>query len=293
MASARHFTYCSGGAAGAELSSKELWTTLKLRPAFIKSSLRLGDFDAKINGNVSAGVRIIFLISDHGLINKNKESQMKSFWIIGGGKFGLKAAEAAKKKYSDADITIIDKNSEVCRRVARRGFKFVCMEGIRFLSADLKPGGFPDWIIPVIPVHVAYEWILIQLSEEYLVEPRAVPEEIAASLPNPLRGKDGALYISFADFICPDNCPEPAKICTYTGKPRLGILHQNMASIRVEGFRSVVIQSRQLSPGVGGYPPGDLYAALQKIKEAEGVCLLGTACRCHGVMHAFTIKRVG
>ncbi|MBL0701938.1 MAG: potassium transporter [Desulfosarcina sp.] len=214
---------------------------------------------------------------------------MTSFWIIGGGKFGIKSAEAAIKRYPGADITVIDKNSEVCRRVLNLSFNSVCMEGIKYLTDNLKRNDVPDWIIPVIPVHVAYEWIRIQLSEEYSVVPVYIPEELAATLPNPLRGKDGALYISFADFICPDNCPEPAKICTYTGKPRLGILHEKLASIRYNGFCSVVVQSRQLSPGVGGYTPEDLYAALEKIKHADTPCLLSTACRCHGVMNAFTI----
>ena len=214
---------------------------------------------------------------------------MTSFWIIGGGKFGIKSAEAAIKKYPGADITVIDKNSEVCRRVLNLSFNSVCMEGIKYLTDNLKRNDVPDWIIPVIPVHVAYEWIRIQLSGKYSVVPVDIPEELAATLPNPLRGKDGALYISFADFICPDNCPEPAKICTYTGKPRLGILHEKLASIHYNGFCSVVVQSRQLSPGVGGYTPEDLYAALEKIKHADTPCLLSTACRCHGVMNAFTI----
>ncbi len=214
---------------------------------------------------------------------------MTSFWIIGGGKFGIKSAEAAIKKYPGADITVIDKNSEVCRRVSSLSFNSECMEGIKYLGDNLKRDGFPDWIIPVIPVHVAYEWIRIQLSGEYSVVPVDIPEELAADLPNPLRGKDGALYISFADFICPDNCPEPAKICTYTGKPRLGILHEKLASIHYNGFCSVVVQSRQLSPGVGGYSPEDLYKALEKIKHADTPCLLSTACRCHGVMHAFKL----
>lgn len=217
---------------------------------------------------------------------------MTSFWILGGGKFGLKAAQAAIKKYPGADITIIDKKNDACRRISNLSFNSVCMEGIKYLADNLDTDGVPDWIIPVIPVHVAYEWIRIQLFEEYFVEPLNIPEELAATLPNPLRGKDGALYISFADFICPDNCPEPAKICTHTGKPRLGILHEKLAAIHYNDFCSVVVQSRQLSPGVGGYGPGDLYAALEKIKDAGArPCLLSTACRCHGVMHGFRIKK--
>jgi hypothetical protein len=33
-------------------------------------------------------------------------------------------------------------------------------------------------------------------------------------------GKAGQVFISHADFICPDNCPEPKDKCTVTGKPR-------------------------------------------------------------------------
>lgn len=215
---------------------------------------------------------------------------MKSFWIIGGGKFGIKSAEAAIKKYPDAEITIIDKNRDVCNRLTNIPFNFICMDGIQYLVENLKKEADPDWILPVIPVHVAYEWIKIQLSEKYSVKPVDIPEELAETLPNPLRGMGGALYLSFADFICPDNCPEPSNICTYTGKPRLGILHEKLASVHYKNFHSIVVQSKQLSPGVGGYSPEDLYTALKKIKNAGGLCLLSTSCRCHGVMHAFSIN---
>ncbi len=105
-----------------------------------------------------------------------------------------------------------------------------------------------------------------------------------------MRGKNGELYLSNADFICPTNCTEPDRICSYTGKARPCILFQKLRALRYHDFRSIVIRSRQLAPGVGGYTPHDLFSALDTILSADGPVLMSTACKCHGVMHAFTIE---
>ena len=83
--------------------------------------------------------------------------------------------------------------------------------------------------------------------------------------------------MSMADFICPDHCPEPKDICTHTGKPRPFNLYKKLESIKYDHFRSVVVRSRQLSPGVGGYSPGALFHALDVIKSSTTPILLSTA----------------
>jgi hypothetical protein len=115
----------------------------------------------------------------------------------------------------------------------------------------------------------------------------AIPEHLVISLPNTIKGDHGELYISNADFICPENCPEPEDICTYTGMPRPHLLHQVLSAIDDKSFYPVVITSSQLQPGIGGYSARTLFEALKKVKHAAGPVLLSTACRCHGVMHAF------
>jgi len=128
------------------------------------------------------------------------------------------------------------------------------------------------------------------LSTKYLIQQNKVPEDIAIALPNVIRGQKGELYMSYADFICPDKCSEPVNVCTYTGKPRLGILHQRLESIEYKNYRSIVIQSIQLAPGIGGFQPKDLLNALKKVLAINSPTLLSTACKCHGVMHAFAMK---
>lgn len=212
---------------------------------------------------------------------------MARIWIIGGGKFGLKAAGALRRANSSNTLTIVEQHKTVCRRLGRTGFEAVCMDGIGYLERNLIDLHYPDWIIPAIPVHVAYAWIRTRLSASHEVLKIPVPAGLTGKLPNPIQGKAGQLYISVADFRCPDNCPEPAAICTHTGKPRPMILHEFLQSIRHKDFKSIVIRSHQLAPGVGGYKPAALFNALKEIETACAPVLLSTACSCHGVMDAF------
>jgi len=212
---------------------------------------------------------------------------MKSIWILGAGRFGLKAARDLSRKNKKAEITVIEKNSELCRQIEIPDFKIVCMDGIEYLGKNLKNIDYPDWIVPAIPVHVAYEWIRLKIKDNYFLKKTPVPEELIMKLPNVFKGKKDEIYMSIADFICPDNCPEPEDLCTYTGKPRPLTLYKKLESIKYDNFISVVVRSRQLSPGIGGYSPGALFHALDVIKASAIPVLLSTACRCHGVMHAF------
>ena len=61
------------------------------------------------------------------------------------------------------------------------------------------------------------------------------------------------------------------------------------------GLKGIVIQSRQLAPGVGGYAPSELFEVLSLVRSAETPVLLSTACKCHGVINAFEVgsKRNG
>jgi len=219
------------------------------------------------------------------------EETMKSIWILGAGRFGLKAAKVLSRKNKKTEITIIEKNSELCRQIKMPDFKTVCMDGIEYLGQNLKSIDYPDWIIPAIPVHVAFEWVRLKMKDSYILKTTPVPEGLIMSLPNVFKGKNCETYMSIADFICPDNCPEPEDLCTHTGTPRPFTLYKKLESIKYDHFRSVVVRSWQLSPGIGGYSSGALFHALDVIKATSIPVLLSTACRCHGVMHAFRLEK--
>jgi hypothetical protein len=212
---------------------------------------------------------------------------MQDIWIIGAGRFGKKAVTAMKKHYPESAITVVDHCPKTCEAIAEPGFTTVCMDGVSYLHQYLTDTAPPCWIIPVIPVHLAYEWVRLRLLPDISVVPIDVPEHIRRSLPNVFSGKPGEIFISNASFICPENCSEPRDICTYTRMPRKQSLYEAIAALSCDGFLNLVIQSEQLAPGIGGVRPGALFNTLIAVRQYPGSILLSTACRCHGVVQAF------
>jgi hypothetical protein len=166
----------------------------------------------------------------------------------------------------------------------------LCHEGTSYLATHLDDEHSPDWIIPAVPIHLALEWVRLKMAGEKSLEVIVVPMELEALLPNPVRGRQGQLFVSYADFMCPDNCTEPLERCTFTGKPRKGFLYRELERMVFEDFHPIVIRSHQLAPGVGGYRPEALRKAFHEIRACKGPVLLSTACSCHGVIHALMVS---
>ena len=213
---------------------------------------------------------------------------MSKIVVLGAGRFGRNAARRLSKKKPNR-VAVVDADPAKCAAATVEGLESVHAEGIAYLASCLQDPDPPDWIIPAIPVHVAFEWLHMSLPEERHLDPLPIPEQVRGLLPNPLEGAGGQLYMSHADFICPPDCPEPANVCTYTGKARKGILQQALARIQFEDYLSVVVHSRQMAPGLGGIRSEDLFATQRRVLAASGPILLSTACKCHGVLHAFRI----
>jgi hypothetical protein len=212
-----------------------------------------------------------------------------TYWIIGAGRFGARAAERLYKKRLEGRFIVVDENVEALRRLSHLPIEKVCQEGASYLKAHLDTDRAPAWIIPTVPIHLAFEWLRLRMSDRARIDVLPVPQEIASLLPNPVRGSQGQLYVSYADFPCPDYCSEPFEKCMVTGKPRKGLLYQTLEEISYGDAISVVIRSHQLAPGVGGYRPEALKDSLERIAQGKELVLYSTACLCHGVVHAFKI----
>lgn len=207
---------------------------------------------------------------------------MTTVWIIGAGKFGRLAVKRLGKT---ATLHVVDKEKKNLDRISRQGIQTTCSDGIRFVVKHLHILTDTDWIIPLLPLHLAWEWCRLAIGPDRLI-PHTLPPGINACLPNPMQGGKGVLYTSHADFICPDNCNEPDQVCTKTGKPRKQDMHELIAQIKYRDYTSVVIKSRQLAPGVGGYRPVDLLGLRDTVLASKGPLLVSTACRCHAVVTA-------
>ena len=207
---------------------------------------------------------------------------MKEIWIIGAGRFGRMAAE---RLTGNPHLVLVDLKEEKLQEAKGHGRTLIKGDGAAYLFEHLlaEGGKLPDWIVPAIPIHLAAEWLLLDQRGKNL-QRISIPEKIDPLLPNPLRVENGNIFVSHADFLCPNDCAEPAHICTFTGKPRKQNMFELLSEIRFPPWKSLVIRSHQLGPGVGGYRAKDLFALAEGIEKTRGPILLCTACRCHGVI---------
>jgi hypothetical protein len=80
-------------------------------------------------------------------------------------------------------------------------------------------------------------------------------------------------------------------MCSVTRKRRQANLFELIQNIKVPGYKTLVVRSRQLAPGVGGYQLSTLWRLLEAVKSSKKDILFATACRCHGVINALRFDR--
>jgi hypothetical protein len=208
---------------------------------------------------------------------------MKTIWIIGAGKFGLMAVERLEKLNPDCHLVIVDPIEEQLVKAKGSNRSLEHSDGVLYLTGNLHHQKNSDWIIPALPVHLFAEWIISRLKPDGLERIR-IPKSAMGYFPNFFEGKNGDVYVSHADFMCPDDCPEPGNICYFTGKKRNRNMFELLSEIKLSGFCPIVVRSHQLAHGVGGYKPEQLLGALEQVGKTNMNMLLCTACRCHGVI---------
>lgn len=210
---------------------------------------------------------------------------MKEIWIIGAGRFGRMAADRLTGKIKGSRLVLVDLEAEKLHGAGGPGRTLIQADGAAYLAEHL-PGGkeqHPDWIVPAVPIHLAAEWLLLDLGKKDLKRV-PIPGEVDPLLPNPLRTAIGNIFVSHADFLCPDDCAEPRDICTFTGKPRNQNMFELLGEIHLPPWEPQVIRSHQLGAGIGGYRVKELFELADQMEKARGPILLSTACRCHGVI---------
>ena len=211
--------------------------------------------------------------------------------IVGAGHFGKRAARILRET-SDSPILIVDKDKDRFEPIEALDTEKIVSDGIRFLAKNIQSLNPSSFIVPAIPVHLASEWLKIYLEDHgWKIKPSKVPAEIIPRLPHTWQGTGGTLLISNADFLCPDDCPEPSDHCPMTGETRSEPLHNLLNSLIVPHHQMHVIRSRQLAPGLGGYKAEDLTNLHTKVTQEEGKWLVGTACKCHGALTGVEVRK--
>ncbi len=209
-------------------------------------------------------------------------------FIIGAGHFGNRAAHLLHQQ-GRKDVYIVDLDEKALLKLDNIPFKSILYNGVQFLADNFQDLNPSNIIVPALPVHLAYEWLKLYWHGMYDLEQINVPEPIRTQVPLTWDGSEGSLLISYADFMCPDNCPEP-DICTVSGERRSEPLYALLSNLELSGFKVHIIRSQQLAPGLGGYQVAELEKAARKVLQDKNITwLLGTACKCHGILSGFKI----
>ena len=210
-------------------------------------------------------------------------------FIIGAGHFGARAARIICQR-SDSPLFVVDPDEKSLSDLNDLRIEKILGDGIQFLIDNFHYLKQTNTIVPALPVHLAYEWLKGFLPGDMKIKKLPVPET-KPPLPNALPASDGSMLVSYADFLCPDDCPEPV-YCTVTGEKREQPLYSLLRNLNSPPFDMHIIQSRQLAPGLGGYKVEDLKNAAEKVSTNKArMWILGTACKCHGILTAFEVNK--
>jgi len=194
--------------------------------------------------------------------------------IVGGGKFGLKAAEYLLLR--KRDFIIIDPSDE-CAAARKFKEKFVKAEA-KDLEKFVKKFE-PEWIFPTAPIHVAAE----ALKDKFIPWNEKVNEILSGSPAGVIVSVGtGSIVVSYnRDKICLDNCSSP-EICPVTKIKRPCPMYE---LLRFACPEAKILISHQLSPGIGAINGKDFASLLEEARKVEKIVVV-TACNCHGVLTA-------
>jgi hypothetical protein len=230
--------------------------------------------------------------------------------IVGGGCYGsfyagqlLRAAERGKASFRT--LLIVDRDPE-CRFAREIGShatrRLVVQDWGEFFDsylgdADRTSAGPGDAIVPspLMP-HLMYEWLVRQARARWpnrLVETRPVPA--GPGTPYDVSAPDGTRYVSYADWICPTHCIEPA-VCPIISAPRTWELADAMQGLT----RRLALHNPTAGPilfvcqhrvfGVGMFDVSAVLAGDAAVVSAGAIgspvdVLVGTISSCHGAVN--------
>lgn len=239
--------------------------------------------------------------------------------MVGGGCYGtFYASQLAKAKArGKADfrsVIVVDRDPD-CRARRELGEApdrcFVTQEWTPFFDEFLSdaPGAThharDDSIVPSPHMpHLMFAWVVARARQRWpgravTVEP--VPGAIGT--PYDRTAADGTRYVSFADWICPTHCIEPA-LCPAIGAPRaweMGDAVRDLAERLRRAGQPVagpaLFVCKHHVFGVGTFAveavlAGDRLVAEAGASGATAAVLVGTISSCHGAVNLLRLGPV-
>ena len=161
-------------------------------------------------------------------------------------------------------------------------------------ESGLAPG---DVIVPspLMP-HLLHRWLLRRARGRWPGRPVATRSlEAEAGTPYDTLAPDGTRYLSFADWLCPTHCVEPAT-CPVIRGPRTWEMAEALAryAARIGAGGPALCVTRHLAFGVGAFGVDEVLAA-DRLVESAGAggtaaeVLVATVSACHGAANLLAL----
>lgn len=240
--------------------------------------------------------------------------RMRDVVIVGGGCYGsfyagqlAKAKAAGKADYRT--VIVVDRDSR-CR--ARQDLpeaadrRFVEQEWDGFFDEYLgvactaTEAAERDYIVPSPHMpHLMFDWLVRRARNRFAgrtVEAAAVPEGVGSPYDR-VGPAGGTRFVSFADWICPTHCVEPAR-CPAIGAPRTWEMSEAVTALarrlRPPVHGPALFVCRHHVFGVGTFSvdavlEGDGIVAQAGASGQEARVLVGTISSCHGALNMLRI----
>lgn len=238
--------------------------------------------------------------------------------MVGGGCYGtFYASQLAKAKARGKTdyrtVIVVDRNAD-CQ--ARRELgdapdrRFVTQDWSQFFDTFFDDArrtthdARDDQIVPSPHMpHLMFEWVLRRARERWPKRDISVAP-VPGTFPTPYdrasEGADATRYVSWADWICPTHCIEPA-LCPAIGAPRTWEMSDSVRDLvgrlRADG-RPVdgpaLFVCRHQVFGVGMFSAesvrvGDRLVADAGASGGPAEILVGTISSCHGALNLLTL----
>jgi hypothetical protein len=172
-------------------------------------------------------------------------------------------------------------------------------------SSARPPAAPPDAVVPspLMP-HLMYEWLLRRARARWPGrEVASHPVTQPAGTPYDVLAPDGTRYVSFADWLCPVHCIEPAT-CPVIRAPRTWEMGDAMKDLarRLDASRPtagpVLFTCRHQVFGVGMFEVGTVLEGDATVARAgdsgQAVdVLVGTVSACHGAVSLLHLGPLG
>ncbi len=267
--------------------------------------------------------------------------------VIGGGKVGTRFIEETDPERYPFVITIdIDPNasssrsahliqtetelSQVLQQKTYHCDEYGDKKRNYFFASDLSiipfilSHGFPEYIVPAVPVHIASKIVLDFASSAFQVKSNSTNtplhnlsttkfgehldyfNDIIACLPENLiysyNKEKGIIILSYTkeNEICPDECTGHSKYCPYFDREKDGDSIEHVKNLQ-KHYLGWVFESYQIGAGLGGISGLETKTNLIEILNYfvntllldqtfiyQGNLFIATSCKCHGIIDLFS-----